>query len=223
MKTNVAVYTNDYVSPEELSASSLFQDVNLAALEGQLNSSPVFELLPGETLLTPNQPNQVLYVLLSGELRVYKDEGRSEQIGAISAGQCVGELSILDRRPTTVFIFAEQKCRLLAFDEDRFLELVHSSQGVARNFLMMLMKYLRNKNVQAPENKRLQEKYQRLSSVDELTGVHNRRWLDEMLTRQIMRSSTNKKTPVGCYDSRGCLCTTASNDSRLLVRSRKSD
>jgi diguanylate cyclase (GGDEF)-like protein len=192
MKTNVAVYTNDYVSPEELSASSLFQDVNLAALEGQLNTSPVFELLPGESLLTPNQPNQVLYVLLLGELRVYKDEAKSEQIGTISAGQCIGELSILDRKPTTVFIFAETKCRLLAFDEDRFLELVHSSQGVARNFLMMLMKYLRNKNVQAPENIRLQEKYQRLSSVDELTGVHNRRWLDEMLTRQIMRSSTNK-------------------------------
>jgi len=193
VNTNVAVYTNDYVDPAELAKLDLFKEINLNSVEGLLNSCPAFELQPGEVLLTPDQPNQVLYFVLSGELRVYKDEKKSDPIGTLTSGQCIGELSILDRKPATVYIFAEQKTRLLVLDEDRFLELINGSHGIACNFLMMLMKYLRNKNAQAPEHQRLQEKYSRLSSVDELTGVHNRRWMDDMLTRQIMRSSTNKK------------------------------
>jgi diguanylate cyclase (GGDEF)-like protein len=70
------------------------------------------------------------------------------------------------------------------------MELINGSHAVARNFLCTVMQELRQKGSPKLEQKDLQKQFQRVSSVDDLTGVHNRRWLDEMLTRQIMRSAT---------------------------------
>lgn len=99
----------------------------------------------------------------------------------------------MDRKPCSVHVVADQDCHFLVVDEDRLLALINTSSAIARNFLFILMHYLRNKDSTAPEHSRLQQKYQRESSVDELTGLHNRRWLDDMLTRQIMRCATNKQ------------------------------
>lgn len=193
MNADIAAFINDNIDHSEISRLNLFKGVNLLSIEGILNTCPVLALEAGKILISAGQPSQVLYLLLAGRLRVHQDSLKSKPIGTIESGESIGELAVIDRRSCSVYVVADQDSRLLAVDEDRLLELINTSHAVARNFLFSLMRDLRQKSSPEPEYKRLQKKYQRVSSVDELTGLHNHRWLDDMLTRQIIRSSTNKQ------------------------------
>ena len=130
------------------------------------------------------------HLLVRGRLRVHQDSLDSEPTCTIESGKCVGALPLLDRKSCSQYVVADQESHLLAVDEDRLMELINNSHTLARNFLCTVTQELRQKGSPELEQKDLRKKYPRVSSADDLTGVHNRRWLDEMLTRQIMRSAT---------------------------------
>ncbi len=190
MNPQIAAYVSGNTDRSAVSRLNLFKGVNLLSIDGFLNTCPELVLEAGKPLIVPGQPSQILYLLLAGRLHVYQDAPQGEPINVIEAGESIGHLAVMDRRPASVYVVAHQDSRLLVVDEDRLLELISSSHAVARNFLLSLMQQLREQSSTELELERLQKKYQRVSSVDDLTGLHNRRWLEDMLTRQIMRSST---------------------------------
>jgi diguanylate cyclase (GGDEF)-like protein len=57
------------------------------------------------------------------------------------------------------------------------------------NLLHIMASRMRGNNSAISESRRLQQLYKRHASIDALTGLHNRRWLDEMLPRQLTRSA----------------------------------
>ncbi len=112
----------------------------------------------------------------------------------LDPGESVGELSVIDQKPTSTFVVADQASRLLVVPEDIFWALIDASPRIARNLLFTLADRLRGSNAKISESNRLQQQYSRQAIVDELTGLHNRRWFDDMLKRQTMRSSMDGKT-----------------------------
>jgi diguanylate cyclase (GGDEF)-like protein len=190
MSTNIAAYITGNSDHSEISRLDLFKGVNLLSIHELLSTCPMLVLEAGEILASPGEPNQVVHLLLRGRLHVHQDSLESEPTSTIESGKCVGVLPLFDRRPCSQYVVADQESRLLVVDEDRLMELINSSHAVARNCLCTVMQELRQQGSPELEKKDLQKKYQRVSSMDDLTGVHNRRWLDEMLTRQIMRSAT---------------------------------
>jgi diguanylate cyclase (GGDEF)-like protein len=108
-------------------------------------------------------------------------------VAHIDAGQSVGELSVIDHRPTSAYVLAACPSRLLEVDEETFWRLVAASHEFAKNLLLMLTQRLRANNFTIEENIRLRKLLERDIAVDSLTGLRNRRWLDENLPRLMAR------------------------------------
>lgn len=64
-------------------------------------------LSPNEYLMREGEESTEMYYLQSGNLGVYKRKGDAEiQIGTISAGELVGEMSFLDKNPRSASVRA---------------------------------------------------------------------------------------------------------------------
>ena len=175
----------------DLERMPLFSGADLHSIEGLLDSCPVRELQAGEILIEAGKPNRTLYLLLSGRLRIHLDSLDSQPVCLLEVGESVGELSVIDQKPTSAFVAADAPSRVLEVDHDLFWALANASHAVASNMLITLAQRLRANNFAMTESMELQRLYKRHATIDQLTGLHNRRWLDDVLPRQTKRSSMN--------------------------------
>ena len=179
--------SSDKLDPTELYALKVLRGVSLSSVEALLATCEVRTLSRGDVLLTMGQPNSVMYMILSGRLTVHLEGPTSEPVATLDAGQTVGELSLMDDAPASAFVVAAEHVRLLAVDEEHFWNLVNASHDFAINLLLSLAKRLRANNSTVSNNIRLQREYKRNAMIDGLTGLYNRRWIDEALPRFVQR------------------------------------
>ncbi|MDA2929306.1 cyclic nucleotide-binding domain-containing protein, partial [Acidobacteria bacterium AH-259-O06] len=133
------------LSKRELENSLLLRGVELEAVIGLLQDCPVRELKRGEVLIQAGQPNQFLYLLLSGRLRIHL-KLKLDPIIVLEPGEVVGELSLIDGQLTSAYVVAHEDCRLLTLHEKTMWSLVEDSHAVARNLLFILSRRLRHGN-----------------------------------------------------------------------------
>lgn len=174
-------------SRDDIAGATLFEGVELAFVWGILERCPYFELDDGQTLISPADSVRKLYVILSGTCSVHIERRTSEAVATIPTGSSVGELSIIDDSPPSAFVIARGACRVLAISPDEFWALLSTSREIAINLLAQLAQRLRGNNATVSQSRRLQQEYKKHASVDGLTGVHNRRRLDELLPRYLGR------------------------------------
>ena len=170
----------------ELINTRLLKGVELGSVMGLLESCPVKKLKAEEILLYSGKKNHTAYFLLSGSLRVHL-KLHMEPIARLEAGEVVGEISVIDGRLTTANVVADKDCRLLELDEPTFWSLVDSSSGVAHNLLYMLANRLRDGDSLISSGQQFQLEYARYTILDAVTGLNNRRWFDDVLTKQMKR------------------------------------
>lgn len=175
----------------ELANLKALRGVSIPTAEQLLRRCQVRKLAEGEVLLTRGQQNHVMYMILAGKLGVHLDSETSEAVAYLESGDTVGELSVMDGSPASAFVVAAAPARLLAVDETAFWDLVHESHAFAVNLLRSLVQRLRANNTTVSTNIALQREYKRNAMIDGLTGLHNRRWLDESLPRVMDRSMRN--------------------------------
>lgn len=183
------------VNPAELGGMQLFKQVNPVQIAPLLRLCPTLMLPPGEKLIVPGQPNQLVYLVLQGSLRVYDGDATTKPVGMIQRGECIGLSSFVDRQPCHVTIVCNENCRLLVLDEERLSALINTPTMISRNLVFILMKYLRNKTKQAPATTTVAplEPIDTHKNIDPVTGLHNQNWLNETLDRVIMRAATDRK------------------------------
>ncbi len=167
----------------ELELVPLLKGVDFDSIQDILNSSPVKELKAGEVLIRAGEVNEYLYLLLAGHLRVHLDF-KMDPVALLEPGEIVGDLSVIDGQPSSAHVIADDDCRLLALSEHNMWSLVKTSHAVAYNFLSILAHRLRKGNINNLT-------YKRDSTMDALTTLYNRRWLDTMLPRQMERCKSN--------------------------------
>ncbi len=172
------------LSTEVLAELPLFHGESPDALEWLQDVVEVRELLAGEVLLRPGQLNDKLYILLRGAL---KREGRPVS-SIILPGECVGELSMLDEKPTVNCVSAAEPSILLAIGRDAFWHLVSTSHTVSRNLLYRLSSRLRSDIDVLNESLLMQRQLEQKALIDPLTGLFNRFWLEQMADRLVERA-----------------------------------
>ncbi len=173
----------------ELYRLKVMQGVNLASIEELLDKCEVRQLAPGDVLLSMGQANNSMFMILDGKLTVHLDGPQSDPVATLVAGQTVGELSVMEGVPASAFVVAGEPTRLLELDEQRFWDLVNASHEFTINLMVLLAQRLRANNSTVSTNIRLQREYKRNASIDGLTGLYNRRWIDEALPRFVTRYS----------------------------------
>ncbi len=176
----------------ELERSHLFEGVQFGSIIGLLEDCPIKELKQDDVLLNRGEGNHLLYLNLSGRLRVHL-ELSVDPLTILGPGEVVGELSLIDGQPTSAYVVADDECRVLALNEKTLWSLVEASHIVARNLLFVLSRRLRHGDSIILTSQQLQREYAHYAVIDALTGLYNRRWLDTMLGRQMERS---KKGPL---------------------------
>ena len=125
--------------------STLFRGVAFESVIDLLENIAVQEFKQGETIIGVGQPNQVLYLVLSGHLNVYI-KLTLDPVATLGPGEFVGEMSIIDGRPSSAHVAADTDCRLLGIEADIIWKLVDSFPSVARNLLSVLAQRLRHGN-----------------------------------------------------------------------------
>ena len=171
----------------EMEPLHILRRVSHEAVWGLLERLPVRCLTAGDTLLTKGQSNQTMYLLLKGELRVHLDSPDGDPVAMIDAGQAVGELSVLDDSPASAYVVAASDARVLEIEETTFWRLVAASHEFATNLLLLLAHRMRANNSTIRENARLRRQLEIEATVDTLTGLRNRRWVEKSLPRLVQR------------------------------------
>lgn len=176
------------LDPQELDRLTLLRRVPLSAVLNLLERCTVRQLAQGERLLSAGEDNETMYMVLSGSLSVYLDAVEGEPVARLGAGQAVGELSVIDDSPASATVVAAEDTRLLAVDDETFWAMVAASHEFAVNLLLVLTARVRANNTVLTKNARLQRQLEREALFDGLTGLRNRRWLDQKFPRLARRS-----------------------------------
>lgn len=177
----------------ELAELKFFAGADVEAIEGLLRACKFRDLQGEEVLLRAGDPPGCMYVVVLGRLQVHLESLASEPIAVLERGDSIGEMSIIEQRPASAFVVAAEYARLLVIEPPIFWGLIDSSHAIARNLLVTLAARLRSNNATVLEGERRQNEFRRSGLVDDLTGVHNRRWLNDMLERQLSRAGTSRR------------------------------
>jgi len=175
-----------------LRESSLLRGLPPEVAQQLLERNPVRTLNNGEPLLSPDQPNQFLYCLLGGALKVLVGAAGAATSVVVKPGQCVGEMSIIDGGRVSAPVVADDEATLLAIDVDDFWRLTEHYPLIARNLLGILAERMRSTNEALAMSLQLQQAYERWAFLDPLTAVYNRRWFDQNLSRSLDRAHRNR-------------------------------
>lgn len=178
---------------EATAQNRLFNGVDFSSVEYMLERCSIRELTSGERLLQPDIPNHHLYLILEGELSIQLFAQETLKHATLSAGEYVGEVSLVDGKPPSALVVASMPTRVLSVPHDTVWSLVNHSHEVTRNLLRIIAGRLRNDNhaLIHSQNKTAQLEHQ--ASVDGLTGVHNRRWMNEAFPRALQRCARNRR------------------------------
>lgn len=170
---------------EVLARAPLFQGVVPEELVVCVGEGRQVALGAGEMLLDPARPNGDIFIVLDGQVLVCLEPDPTNPIAALSAGDCVGELSIIDDQLPSAFIFGTEGCRLLAIPQATLWGLFRRQQGAALNLLRILAQRIRENNSVLQAGLELRRGQVRPSETDELTGLHTRAWADDVFPRQL--------------------------------------
>ncbi len=177
----------DSADREHLEHANLFANVSLESVEHLFERCHRLNLERGEHLLEAGAANSHLYLVLDGELRVYLNDRNLPAHAVFGAGDCVGEMSLLDGQAASALVLAARDTRLLAVPQEVLWSLVDCSHGVARNLLAILSGRMRDNNQALVAAQSQSLEFEQAVSVDALTGIHNRRWALEAFPRAIAR------------------------------------
>ncbi len=183
-----------WVPSEDLSKIALLRSVDPKAVEPLLRYCEIKQLEPGDILIHAGAPNRYLYLLLSGRLSVHMEAPDKDPIAFIEPGESVGEISLIDNHPTSACVCAIQPSRMMVIDEQLMWMLVNTSHAISTNLLFTLALRLRSGNESLAESREQTDKFRFRATVDGLTGLYNRHWLDQMLVRQLHFSRQNAET-----------------------------
>jgi diguanylate cyclase (GGDEF)-like protein len=170
-----------------LHASPLFRGASPALVSSVVSGSETRELGSGDVLLRVGSPNDDLFVVLSGSLSVYLP-GVEHPYIRLGIGDCAGEISVLDGQSVSADVIANETTVVLSIDREQLWRLLDESDAVARNLLRILAGRVRSDDAVIGESSRQKRHLEQLATVDQLTGLRNRRWLDDAFERQLVRA-----------------------------------
>ena len=106
----------------------------------------------------------------------------------------MGGISLNEGRPPSAIVVTGHECQLLLVNEEVLWSLVERSSTLARNLLYMLSSRVRKDNLVIFESRQQQAISEQHSKIDALTGLFNRRWLENSLPRLATHAQSQKNS-----------------------------
>ena len=179
--------TNDDDVTGTLARSALFAGVP-PSLVAEASARCDAVILAVHERLPPAGLRDRLYLIASGTLQV-RAHGTGDDGALMGPGECVGGRALVGGGPVPTDVIAREPSALVAFDEAALWTLVDASPEFARNLLRILAGREREGSATAGECARVVDLDAEASTVDSVTGLPNRRWMEDAFKRQIERST----------------------------------
>lgn len=89
----------------------------------------------GSVVFEKGSPSEALYVVLSGEIRIFDTtDGKVQEVSRLGPGESFGELSLLLQTTHTKNAEAVQDSELMVIPEESFQELLDSNEELSAHF-----------------------------------------------------------------------------------------
>lgn len=147
------------------------------------------ELETNEKLLSVDIENHYLYIVVSGRCAIQLDPKEEMALATVDPGDCVGEMSIIENCAPSANVVALEPTVVMEIEESILWKLISVSHEVARNLLYVMSERVRSSNRIIADSMVMQRKYRRYATIDALSGLHNRTWLDDMFSHEIRRTN----------------------------------
>jgi diguanylate cyclase (GGDEF)-like protein len=156
--------------------------------------------LPGEIILREDDDGDIFYVIRSGQTAIIKGDFQNPTIlGFRGVGDALGEMALLENLPRSATVIAINTVSLWSLSRAMFYQFVGENHP---SFSLDLMNMLSSRIRKADEERRrgyVREKEQvvaletlsRQATHDPLTGLFNRRYLDQILYGEIAHARQN--------------------------------
>ena len=173
-----------------LSRLQLFRNVDLEdpAIDTLLNQCAYCELEDGDSLISVDKENNHLYVVIKGCCSVQLGAFDGMPLAKVEPGECVGEMSIIDSRVPSATVIANEPTVVLEIEQEVLWRMASHSHEVARNLLYIMAERIRYSNLVIADSLEQQRKFQQHATIDALTGLHNRGWMNDVFAREIKRT-----------------------------------
>ncbi|MEG3850808.1 cyclic nucleotide-binding domain-containing protein [Microcoleus sp. herbarium7] len=97
---------------------------------------------PGTTLITEGKPLDALYIILDGTLRVSVSSLADKELGTITSGEVLGEMSFVDGRLPSASIATIEECLILSIPRRLVAEKLEQDVLFSLRFYRAITKFL---------------------------------------------------------------------------------
>ena len=184
---------------EFLKSVRIFCDLNDEEIQDLLDVLHPRELQKEEILFQQGDPGGELFVVESGAMgiAVTLDDGKSLEIANFGKGDFFGEMSIFEKEPRSASCYAKSRSRLLSMKEKEFFQLVESNPASAGKVMTHMLSVTRRRLEDTggflSDMVQWGEEARRRAITDPLTGLYNRRYLEEALEEYFMKARDGSK------------------------------
>lgn len=170
-----------------LGALELFKGVRPDDVQDLLQRCDRRDLEEGEFLLSPGAKNEYVYIVLSGSVNIHVGSPDAPMLATREVGACVGEMSIIEDRDPSAYVIGAEATHLLMIHQTVLWEMVNASHAFSKNLLVVLSERVRSHNHVIADSYGELRKVERHARTDALTGLSNRRTMEESFAREINR------------------------------------
>lgn len=127
---------------EALARSRHFGSEPAESLGVILRAGTAHDVGAGEAVLRPGDDHRSLFLVLDGsfEVRLEREAGT---VSCVAAGECFGEMALVEGRPASAFVVATSPARVLRVPAERVFAELLPMPGFARGLLRLMSERLR--------------------------------------------------------------------------------
>jgi diguanylate cyclase (GGDEF)-like protein len=160
------------------------------------------ECQPGEIILPEGEQSDMFYVIRSGQTVVIKGDLESPTvIGFRSVGDAIGEMGLLENLPRSATVIALGPVSLCGLRRETFHLFLAENPAFGLSLMSMLSGRIRESDeerrrgyVRERQKEDVLEDLSKLATFDALTGLFNRRIMDEILRDETIRAIQNDQS-----------------------------
>jgi diguanylate cyclase (GGDEF)-like protein len=186
VSSNPQAMNSDY-KRSLLAGLELFHGVAPDDVQELLQQCDRRDVEAGDIILSPENKNDHVYLVLSGRLHVCVGSADAPVIATMDVGACAGEMSIIEDRDPSAFVIAAEASHLLVIHQSILWKMVDASHAFSKNLLVVLSERVRAHNRFIAESIGDIRKFERHATTDALTGLSNRHAMEETFPREVNR------------------------------------
>lgn len=183
-----------------LKETEIFSELSLDEISQLIPGMETVTVTQGDLLFREGDPGGIMYILAEGSMiiTIRGKDGEDIEIGSFQKGNFFGEMSLFQDEPRSATCYAHEDCSLLSIPGKFFSEIIDKFPGTAiklmRKMLDVTISRLESSGEYLSDMVRWGEEARKRAVTDSLTGLFNRRFLDDAIEQQIQKAGDRNES-----------------------------